>query len=773
MAGFIIVNQTHVGHVIGENLLQCEDRSLFSAIFFCDRSKLCKIRKVLDDNVVHCHGSAASNKTDTFVHDGEKDSCSSLMYISHKGECLPYHITREQRAPVCKQFSQCDGFLLDSVFVNDLVIDCSSHADEAVMKSMYVTLSYHFCQSEYQIPCINGHPKCYNITDICVFQLTAYNTVAPCRTGEHMQQCKEFECNMMFKCPDYYCIPWGYVCDGKWDCPQGTEERTSQHCGKGRKCQFLFKCKSSVICLHLNDVCDDKPNCPFVDDEQLCSLHHRICVSSCTCLTNVICCDDFLSNKLLLSDIFNFEIVILSDSKAPASEQTYPLTQTVLLKVYQMNFSMSCSMFKSASKLNFLELNSNNLTQLQTKCLPIYNTLKVLNVVHNRLQFVDQSALMFLQKLLFLNISCNPITSLHVDLFHKLAKTKIISIINISVSEMVGSPEELQALDHLETSDYHFCCFVELESKCSLPIPGYFSCGSLLRTSGLRATILSFAIFVFVSNTIHLVLQYLCYKFKVDKSFANGTIVTVISLSDFIIALAFTFLLCADQYYGVRFGWNAVHWEKSELCFSVNVLFLMFHLLSPSMHSFLAFSRLSVVANPIDSTFKKTSAVQKYILGVFLLCIFASSGFTIAMFLLIPNMAFSLCSPYIDPTHTIIVMQIVTWFTAVFLLLSTLFTIVCHICLTYHLRISQKAVQKASIQKKSNKNLYAKLILTTAVNTLCWVSWVVFHILFMFLEASPQSLLLWAPSVTSPMNSLLMPVLHILGTSRKLCGCKK
>ena len=28
----------------------------------------------------------------------------------------------------------------------------------------------------------------------------------------------------MFKCPGYHCIPWSYVCDGKWDCPHGYDE---------------------------------------------------------------------------------------------------------------------------------------------------------------------------------------------------------------------------------------------------------------------------------------------------------------------------------------------------------------------------------------------------------------------------------------------------------------------------------------------------------------------------------------------------------------------
>ncbi len=38
-----------------------------------------------------------------------------------------------------------------------------------------------------------------------------------------------YECmDHYFKCPGDYCIPYHYVCDGQWQCPDGEDE---SNCG--------------------------------------------------------------------------------------------------------------------------------------------------------------------------------------------------------------------------------------------------------------------------------------------------------------------------------------------------------------------------------------------------------------------------------------------------------------------------------------------------------------------------------------------------------------
>ena len=89
-----------------------------------------------------------------------------------------------------------------------------------------------------------------------MFNLNKHGHLMPCRTGSHLQSCKNFECNLHFKCPQFYCIPWAYVCDGKWDCPYGHDETLYHKCGDSRHFVNLFRCKGSQICIHVEDVCD-------------------------------------------------------------------------------------------------------------------------------------------------------------------------------------------------------------------------------------------------------------------------------------------------------------------------------------------------------------------------------------------------------------------------------------------------------------------------------------------------------------------------------------
>ena len=97
--------------------------------------------------------------------------------------------------------------------------------------------------------------------------------MTPCRNGGHLQSCKNFECNMKFKCAESYCIPWTYVCDGKWDCPEGDDELENPACGRNVNCIHMYRCrKTNNTCLHIGNVCDGINNCPLEDDKLFCDL---------------------------------------------------------------------------------------------------------------------------------------------------------------------------------------------------------------------------------------------------------------------------------------------------------------------------------------------------------------------------------------------------------------------------------------------------------------------------------------------------------------------
>ena len=117
-----------------------------------------------------------------------------------------------------------NGIIISLTMINDLVADCGPEAeDEHLLKQLALGQMLP-CLQKWQIPCREGHPRCYNVSQMCQYQFDTDQHLIPCRTGKHLQHCRKIACNMMLKCPNYYCIPWSYTCDGKWDCSHGYDE---------------------------------------------------------------------------------------------------------------------------------------------------------------------------------------------------------------------------------------------------------------------------------------------------------------------------------------------------------------------------------------------------------------------------------------------------------------------------------------------------------------------------------------------------------------------
>ncbi len=275
----------------GGNIFICENGEYITSEAVCDGLLSCKT----GEDETGCMDTCAMKDDNHIMYPTRckkicvnmvRCHCSSLYWSDNRGNCRPFKEQSLSSYVAKIEFWHCkhDKRMIPVIQLNDIIPDCNGADDEPLLKSLLQNKgSIHFspCSNHDQLPCFEGHPQCFNITDICVYRLDSSNNLYPCRTGVHLEVCENFTCNKKFKCPGYYCLPFGYLCDKKYDCPLGEDEGI---CDEMQGCKNMYKCRGTKQCIHLSDVCDDHVDCKYGEDEKQCQLHGVKCPDGCTCL---------------------------------------------------------------------------------------------------------------------------------------------------------------------------------------------------------------------------------------------------------------------------------------------------------------------------------------------------------------------------------------------------------------------------------------------------------------------------------------------------------
>ena len=745
--GCLICKCDTLKKVIGINLFHCQRGGYISSNSVCNEAVDCPNDQSDEDFCKVCKETDLTNCNYTTMP-LHKNYCKLNFYVGLKGKC--------------KKFNSLNSWEEHSNTHEAIQISNNKNIN-ILSPSKENPGLFHLCKP-FEILCGKNTLYCYNITDLCQYKLKSNGSIVPCKNGNHLENCMLFECSSMFKCVKSYCVPWPYICDGKWDCPEGDDELHNHVCIGTHLCQSMYKCKSNKhTCLSISKVCDQETDCPDGDDEFYCNLSEVICPSNCYCLMYAITCKRTLYNIILANMNAFFISVHFSDSYVTSLTRfKMKLDLTYVIKLPRNNIELNCPICFFRNAL-ILDLGYNSIKEIQKKCFSESKFLIIIAINDNKILHLHPYSLYDLRNLSFLNLSNNPLINLPTNSFMNLHNLKVVLFKNIQFEHIEDQPFTSSDVRIIVTDDYRVSCISPKGSFSSSYPPWYLSCSDILPGTSLKNIYITVSVFIIFFNIVSTVLQISI--FKENKAFSLTVI--AINFNDCLCGLYLCIIWVSDLIFHGTYLIKENMWKSHPLCFIAFFLILYFSLLGLFLLLFLSVSRLMVVLYPVDTKFKLSTAVIHY-LG----CIYAFTFIIILIFMvifiekesLIPT---SLCQPFVDPTGKFLLIKIISWFVALSQSSASVAMVTMYIVLVKTVKESTEALGSLKNLNKINTTLIGQLIVTSLSNILCWFPTNVVYLSAMFLRTYPIHLVIWTTVIILPLNSIINPIIFLFRFTKR------
>lgn len=742
---FIITeHKTKNFHIFGTMFL-CLKGSIVSLMSLCDGKIDCPANDTSDEEGCSCKKSEHYTSKCKFLRHNDKKECSVFYFLSRSKSCQFYfHKQNSQKCTLVRSNTTCTSSVIQ--------VDANS-----------ANLVENNCAKNGKLSCQNEN-RCYEVHQICVYKLDTCRFLTPCKQGGHMEDCKQFTCNAMFKCPNFYCIPWQNICDGRWDCPQGLDETLNQ-CPRSRECRFLYKCQGSGVCLHLMSICDGACDCPAKDDEFSCALKDAKCPDVCSCLVFAIHCKNTLLFWTQLELIFFFHAIFMQNVTFSAM---YPNPKNILiLDVKYSIFPQWCVLSCKMISVLHIILRNNSLETVEESCFSQAVSVKLIRLDENKISYIQHDVFPESANLTCLNLSANPIVSLEPCVLKSLSMVTVLSVHNFSLLEVDENPLDSTLIVILDTDSYVLCCFSSVGTKCTQHLPWFVSCFHLLHSEGVGIAFWTVSALIFSLALLSMVMQMRSHRMGLEKTGAYGLQVASVNTLDISFSLCHFTFATADFHHRDVFAAHADKWKSSTLCFTLHTILFSYSVLSPVLLCFMSLSRLMVVVHPVDSDFKRTSFVRKYVISfIVVICVLATAT-TVLLWGIAGKVPNALCMPFSDPLDSVVLVQILAWIMLLLKSFAVVGIAVMYGILVKELKKSQNKVKEGRSKQTSNVPLYCQLICMVIVDFLCWVPSGIVYIVALLMEQYTPTVIAYTFLTGETLNSIVNPTIFTVLTVRK------
>ena len=768
MKGYLIHDSERIFIHLGSHTFTCSKGSKILFKYVCDGILDCP-DDTSDEDFCMCNASSNSKTCKTVISGKNLTVCSSVYYMTKNGHCLKYTSAEK----IYKVMNIIHDLPKYGVRVISKLAALDKYENNSVHKGISKTFAMHLakclkCLNPGELACGKDYDECFYVTSICIYQLNFNNDLIPCKNGRHLEHCKAFLCDSMLKCTTVYCIPFAYVCNGRWDCPQGDDESI---CNKSEACKNMFHCRNTKqICLHLGNTCDGHNDCPSGDDEMLCELKLVYCPTYCLCLLYAIDCAAVADETFKIVYPFRYLFAHLSKFTFISMNTLISLLKyAIVIKLPENEIISICDTLIKINewKCTILDLSLNLLKSIGSKCFPTINFLKSLKINDNLIKFLGKYSFHNLTKLRYPNVTNNPLIQLHSHFLIQLSYLMIFSIDNIGLLDIYPQAFDGSKINLISTKYYQICCMAPISTTCTAFKPWFIACSDILPSFSMKLFYKTISVTIFILNFVSIILQIRSYQS--NKSFS--LIVISINGNDILCGVYLSYIWIADLSFGDSFKVKEESWRSGILCLTAFTTLLSFTFLTENLLILLSLSRLMVVMHPLNTKFKEPLFIGKLLI----ILIFISLFFSVLIALIFKStndtITISICLPFLDPTDSQLIVKLIVWFTVVTQMASSVGILIMHSLLLFELKQSKNKIQKSKTDK--NLPLVIQLIMITVSNILCWFPTGCIYISAMFSATYPTDLVIWATVFGLPINSLLNPFIFIATTVRKMIKFEK
>ena len=581
-----------------------------------------------------------------------------------------------------------------------------------------------------------------------------------------------------FKCPgDLLCLPVYVRCNDVYDCPGHEDEAECE----GYSAPGFYRCRASPIHLHLSHVCDERAQCPNMDDELFCNW---TCPLNCTCYGSAFFCEsavpvnkygelrflegrgsglkpgDFTSNSML---------IYLGLASCGLTQLDLPTLRNLRSLDLSDNHlhALNNEDLSAVEQLHTLSLAGNPLSSQSLSSLQPFLPLSVLDLSNLELSVLNFSISGIFPNVQSINLSSTGIQRASQGVFYTLDNLRVL---DLSGCPLIQFPRDvfrgLKQLEFVYSDNYKMCCSATLPpgfnlKNCHAPSDEVSSCDALLRSNVYRVLLALFAASSLLGNLLSFVYRVL---FSRSSKSGFGVFVTHLCVSDFMMGVYLAIIGIADSLYRGSYLWQDEQWRHSVWCQAAGVVSLLSSEVSAFIICLITLDRFLVLRFPFSQCrFSLRSA--SLVCGV-VWC----GGLILSMVPLMPNLSYweyysqsGICIPlpitrkrFNGHKYSFSIMVILNFI--LFLLIA-----LGQLIIYWSVRTSTMCAPDTVANRKSKDLTIARRLFTVATSDfLCWFPIGLLGLLASRGVAVPAEVNVAIAIIVLPLNSALNPFLYTL-----------